>query len=107
MPNIIQLIKEQQASPELPSSLLCHILHLDRVKERKILDVCLELQTQYGQKSLLLEQTNKNLVSIQCSLFLKMAFSFAQGKTQVLFTLPSRYPYIQSIHNLINYNFQV
>lgn len=55
--------------------------------KRKILNVFLEPQTQHVQKSFLLKKSNKNLVPIQCSLFLSMVSPAAQGKTQVILTL--------------------
>lgn len=68
-------------------------LSFGQAEGEKDLDVRLELQSQPAHKSLL-EQTNKNLVFVQSSLFLKMAFPVAQGKTQVILTLSSLYPHI-------------
>lgn len=75
---------------------------LGQAEGEKDLDVCLELQSQPAQKSLL-EQTDKNLDSVECSFFLKMAFPVAQGKT----LLTPLYPHIYSIDNLISYHLQV
>lgn len=78
-----------------------------RQGELEILDVFMEPQTQYVQKSLPFEKTNKNLVPIQCPLSLVSDTSSSLRKTEVILTESFLYPHTQSSNNCINYSLQI
>ena len=86
-------------------STMMHSTH--RQSELEILDVFMEPQTQYVQKSLLLEKTNKNLVPIQCPLSLLSDISSSLRKTEVILTPSFLYLHTQSSNNRIKYSLQI